>query len=247
MNTPVDTRPNIAPIQIFLDGYRAVRGAVVLVGRSTGDFSAEFERIKVQYTQIKAQSDERQLREAPEYNIFSVLRAERDEVRTHSAFLCHLLSPHASHGQGTLFLESFLQCCASRYSNFPLLPDFLEPKDWLVSSEEHTNYGRMDIVIQNPMGRFLCVIENKIDAPEGSEQLTRYGKWMKEYEREYPCQALCFLTIKGNMSVTAGALDYFRLSYHRDIAIWLENVLDKIKAPGVQAVVHQYQALVASL
>ena len=247
MSLPAHPQPDIALIQNFLDGYRAVRGTAVMMGRSTGDFVIEFERIKVQYWETKALSDERQLREAPEYNIFSVLRAERDEVRTHSAFLCHLLSPHASHGQGTLFLESFLQYCASRYSTFPPLPDFSEPKDWLVSSEEHTNYGRMDIVIQNPMGHFLCVIENKIDAPEGGEQLIRYGKWMKEYEREYPSQALCFLTIKGGMSVTAGTLDYFRLSYHKDIAIWIENVLDKIKAPGVQAVVHQYQALVASL
>jgi hypothetical protein len=233
-------------IRDFVECYRLMRGPIV-TEHSADEFIAEFSRMSKTYAERRKQSDEIQLREAPEYNIFHVLGVERDEVRTHSAFLCHLLSPYGSHGQGVFFLESFLCYCSTHLENFPSPPDFSDPKQWLVSSEEHTHFGRMDIVIQNPLGHFLCVIENKIDAPEGERQLARYGEWMAGIKREYPQQALCFLTIKGSISITAGNLNYFRLSYHEDIAHWLNGVLDKIEAPGVRAVVHQYQALAASL
>lgn len=34
------------------------------------------------------------------FNIFSILKMETDEVKTHSAFLAELLNPKGSHGQG---------------------------------------------------------------------------------------------------------------------------------------------------
>ncbi|MBX0332941.1 PD-(D/E)XK nuclease family protein [Pontibacter sp. HSC-14F20] len=42
------------------------------------------------------------------FNIFSVLRSHSDEVRVHSRFIAELLNPKGSHGQGTLFLNLFL-------------------------------------------------------------------------------------------------------------------------------------------
>jgi len=42
------------------------------------------------------------------FNIFSILRAERNERFTHSAFIAELLNPNGSHCQGAIFLKLFL-------------------------------------------------------------------------------------------------------------------------------------------
>ena len=144
---------SLEAIQEFLVGYRAVRGLVGLK-HSKSEFITEFARLAKSYQVLRDESRERQLRQAPDYNIFEILRLERNEVRTHSAFLSHLLTPTASHGQRLLFLQSFLKYCASRHPEFPKLPAFDAEEDWLVSSEEHTYYGRLDILIQNPHESF---------------------------------------------------------------------------------------------
>ena len=43
------------------------------------------------------------------FNIFSILKMETDEVKTHSAFLAELLNPKGSHGQGNIFIDEFVK------------------------------------------------------------------------------------------------------------------------------------------
>lgn len=43
------------------------------------------------------------------FNIFSILKVERDEVYTHSAMLCELLNPNGSHGRKDSFLQLFIK------------------------------------------------------------------------------------------------------------------------------------------
>ena len=43
------------------------------------------------------------------FNVFDVLRLQRDEVRLHSSFIAALLDPKGPHGLKTKLLESFLQ------------------------------------------------------------------------------------------------------------------------------------------
>lgn len=250
MPLPVsDTSPGADSIMTFLEGYRSLR----MITDSTIETSAlipRFSKMLEIYSEIKEKTADLQLRAAPQYNIFQILGLQRSEVRTHSAFLRDLLSPTGNHGQGLLFLQSFLENCLRTFPDtFPSLPEFTieNASNWLVSSEEHTHLGRMDIVIQNPQEGFLCVVENKVDATEGWAQLERYGRWMREHHDVYPISVLCFLTIDGDISRTAGDFPYISLSYHHDIAGWLEGILDQIQAPGVLAVVHQYQAIAVSL
>lgn len=51
---------------------------------------------------------ERANRNGERFNIFSILRAQRDETATHSRFLAELLDPAGRHGEGTRFLEEFI-------------------------------------------------------------------------------------------------------------------------------------------
>ncbi len=43
------------------------------------------------------------------FNVFEVLRLQRDEVRLHSSFIAALLDPKGPHGLKTKLLESFLK------------------------------------------------------------------------------------------------------------------------------------------
>ncbi|WP_417601041.1 PD-(D/E)XK nuclease family protein [Owenweeksia hongkongensis] len=43
-----------------------------------------------------------------DFNIFSILNMETNEVKTHSTFLAELLNPHGSHSMGETFLQLFL-------------------------------------------------------------------------------------------------------------------------------------------
>jgi hypothetical protein len=237
---------DIQPLQAFFAGYRALHGQAV-ISQSAAGFIDRFNRLRDEYLALQKETREREPRQAPHYNIFQILGVARAEVRTHSAFLAHLLSPTASHGQGFLFLESFLRHCASHYPGFPMPAAFTRPQDWVAVTEEHFHSGRMDIVIQNPRENFLCVVENKVDSGEGRNQLARYGRWLDEHDQAYPRHALCYLTIAGDEPVSAGSTPVYQLSYHKDIAIWIEDILDQIQAPGVRAVVHQYQAVARSL
>ena len=43
------------------------------------------------------------------FNIFSVMGMERDEVKTHSRVIAERLNPKGSHSQGSVFLKIFFQ------------------------------------------------------------------------------------------------------------------------------------------
>jgi hypothetical protein len=236
----------VETVRSFLERYRGLQ-TLVTTARSPEEFMTMFSQLRESYQVLIRETAGCELRKAPAFNIFNILQLSRSEVRTHSAFLSHLLSPNASHGQGTLFLKAFLEHGAGKYPDFPPLPSFEQSENWLVSTENRTKYGRLDIVIQNPREGFLCVVENKVDSEEGNQQLKRYGQWMNDHLDIYPFQALCFLTIHGGPSRTAESTPFFRLSYHQDIAAWLEDTLEHIQAPGVYAVVQQYQAVAGRL
>lgn len=211
------------------------------------EFQADFNTLKIGFSRIHEEVIDEALKTAPAFNVFSVLGLSRDEARTHSAMLAQLLKPDGSHGQQHLFLSSFLEYCAEKYPDFPLPSEDINSGHWIIRNEMFFSEGRMDIVIQSPDLNCLFVIENKIDASEQEKQLFRYGKWMKSESSNYPSQALIFLTIRGDVSISSSGTPYFRLSYHVDITNWLNNILTKIQAPNVREVVRQYKLLIKKL
>ena len=206
-----------------------------------------FNRLFLDYKQtIRKAIDEAPFK-APSFNIFRLFGVTRDEVRTHSRFLAELLNSDGRHGQGPLFIRSFLDYCKSHLDDFPI--DFSQSKQehWKAATEESVQEGRLDIQIVHQSLGVLCVIENKIDAPEGDRQLERYLEYMKTHELEYPNQALIYLTIRGKRSFTASDQKYYRLSYHQDIFSWLHQTQSEIKAPIVLGTIQQYMDIVLKL
>ena len=115
--------------------------------------------------------------------------------------------------------------CLNKYPDFPRLSEEIDIGRWSALTEMKTRHGRLDVVLMNPSIGFLCLIENKVDAYEQPKQLQRYWRWMESRYREFPIQALIFLTVKGYEATTAWDFPYYRLSYNQDIAAWLENTM----------------------
>lgn len=243
---PEDNMLPLSDVENFLNGYRALT-------RNDGNASAEwfphrFDRLRDHLQAIKEQSIEQGLNTAPEFNVFRLLGLSRYEVRTHSAMLAHLLNPRAAHGQQFLFLQTFLEWCASKMSAFPLPQALNENDHWIVSTEYITpTDGRLDIVIRSPDQNYLLVIENKVDAWEQADQVKRYAHWLDSQRREYPDQALIYLTRTGRQAYSAQDASYLTLSYHADIPGWLEKLINQIQAFSVREVVKQYIDLARNL
>jgi hypothetical protein len=168
------------------------------------------------------------------YNVFRILGVEEKEVSMHSAFLAPLLDPLGTHGQGTLFLDSFLKEIGITR----------QASDWSCDKEWPIPDGRIDILLQSSADRVMVAIENKIYAPDEKTQLRRYHDWLdKPYrEQRFPRRRLLFLTLEGRPSEqpTAQGVDYDCISYRQHVNGSLRNAHVKIDAVEVKNGAEQY-------
>lgn len=193
------------------------------------------------------------------FNIFTVMGMESNEVKTHSAIIGELLNPKGSHGLGDKFLKLFIELVVKplyekedgTYGNFEDKFNFnFESTCSKVEefagkiNDDATEGGRIDIVVKDYKGK-MFLIENKIYAGEQKNQLTRYNN----FDKEAP---ILFLTLDGKDSETARELeknkDYFTISYELDIIFWLEECLkEAVKHPMLREVICQYINLIKKL
>lgn len=181
------------------------------------------------------------------FNIFSVMGMESNEVKTHSAIIGALLNPKGSHGQKDVFLKLFIKICEKN----DILLD-ISTNDAITKIEESvgkingegTEGGRIDILVHDTKNQAF-VIENKIYAPEQNNQIGRYNK-------AFPNAPIFYLTLTGDKPKSSGELienvDYFIISYKEHILLWLEEcVKEAVKFPMLREVLNQYINLVKKL
>lgn len=172
------------------------------------------------------------------FNIFSLLQVETDEIRTHSRFIAELLNPNGIHNQGDVFLKKFLK-------SFPQIEDFDENTrvfvEYYVGKVEKEKGGQIDILLKDTSGNVI-MIENKIYAGEQANQLLRY-------KNAFPNGKLFFLTLKGNESNNIKNFeDYIPISYENDIVNWLEECKkEAVNIPTLRETISQYINLIKKL
>lgn len=183
--------------------------------------------------------EETREKDAPYFNVFDALGVIRKEV-IQSRFLAYLLSPREHHNQGTKFLKAFLDMLEIQMGN-------MESARVEAERSAGEGLGRMDIVID--CKPWLIVIEVKIDAGEGEEQLSRYWKWLKQ-QRGYDedKKRLIFLTPTGHESVTvedgvSRSFSYSGLAKAFDTLLKSQS----ISHPAVLAVLNQYVSICRSI
>jgi hypothetical protein len=186
---------------------------------------------------------------APDFNVFRALRLERRETKLHSRFLAELLDPNGIHGQGDIFLTEFLDVAKATGLRSP--SEWPEAsygrRMWEITTEEAVNeYDRLDIVLRCEQAKFIAVIENKIDAAEGDEQLLRYDEWLQEQQR-FDFRNLVFLTPDGREPKTISTDKCLCLSYREHVTACLRKMFNGIKAPHLRFAIDQYVQILDSL
>ncbi len=172
------------------------------------------------------------------FNIFSVLQMESDEVKTHSRFLAELLNPKGSHGQKDVFLKKFVERFGIEDFETENAEVFVE---FYIGEVTPNSGGRIDILVRNKSD--VVMIENKIYANEQPNQLTRY----KNYR---PKGHLLYLTLDGKVSKDekVNTNDYRCISYESDILIWLEECKkESVNVPILRETIAQYINLIKTL
>ncbi len=202
----------------------------------------DFGLIKKSFLERQKEISEYQRLYAPEWNVFRVIGMERYEVAFHSPFLTELLKPRGSHGQGRLFLNSFLKQIGG------LTTTEIESSGWYVVSETEN----IDLRISNDALQKAIFIENKIDTIAHSEQLSRYYElWRDQYSNG---GAFVYLTIWGDPAPDRGfgqsppykysrqeiEASLRRLSYKRNISDWLTSMLGMIEPQKLKQSIIQY-------
>jgi len=173
------------------------------------------------------------------FNIFSILRMESNEVTTHSRFIAELLNPNGSHDQSDKFLTIFKNTFAPESKlNLATTKVYVEH---YVGKVETESGGRIDILIKDTEGNVI-MIENKVYAAEQSNQLLRY-------HNAFPSGKLIYLTLFGEKSREENSAGlYETMSYETDMVNWLEQCLVKVEnMPVIQQTIIQYINVIKKL
>jgi len=123
------------------------------------------------------------------FNIFSIMNMEWNEVYTHSAIIGEFLNPKGSHNFGGQFLDSFVEILNKKFSiEIKPFSNLVEEKicertinvfnDW-----ENVSGGRIDIIIEDK--KQILIIENKPSAKNQDYQLIRYYNYAKTRNKEF--------------------------------------------------------------
>ena len=174
------------------------------------------------------------------FNIFSILKMETDEVATHSRFIAELINKDGTHGQKDTFLKLFIQHFLDKNFEFNTEKSLTEV-EYSIGNINQTEGGRIDILLRDNRDNVI-MIENKIYAPEQPNQLLRYRNAFKNGE-------LLYLTLYGSESNENNEeVKYRKLSYKYDIVRWLVACKkEAIDHPILRETLNQYLNLIKKL
>ncbi len=219
-------------VRRFLDENKPAKS---LAGaQSVSEFVSRLDQFRPRIQQFLDGRRARDQREAPEFNLFELLRLQSDEAM-HSRFLANLLNPAGTHGQGAFFLNHFLRHCHKHVHHFPKLLDRDLPDTAFVfvKPEFHSAFGRPDIVVFSRDAGFALIIENKVYAGDQEDQLERYWKLLQSnFNFARHRKALLYLTRSGRKPKghVPGTVRYSCLGYRNraGIAQWLRSCAERV-------------------
>ncbi len=188
-----------------------------------------FEKIKIIYDKYQSYED------INDFNIFSVMFKEHDEVNLHSKFLYEMLT---NTNLSKEFLRLFLKILDFKYFE----------EEFVVIKE----YKNIDLVLKNK--EKVIIIENKIYAYDQEEQLFKYyNKIISEnYKKENIF--IYYLTLDGRepslnsiQNLVIGK-DIRCISYKEEILEWIKHCMkESIFDNALREILNQYRRLIMIL
>ena len=122
------------------------------------------------------------------FTVFSALRNETDEEKTHTTFLYEILRPDGLHGMKDVFLKDFFKTVL-KIKKYPQNVNVIQ--ECFIDSHDDI-YGRPDICIETDSARYP--IEIKIYADDQDKQIERYYKFAK---KKSEMSQVYYLTLNG--------------------------------------------------
>jgi hypothetical protein len=184
----------------------------------------QIEIIEYKYQKINENSIEN-------FNIFSILRRENDEVNLHSRFIYELLNPKGLHNQRDIFLKIFLDEINIEYN--------------VNIFEVYKEQYNIDILLKSK--NQVIIIENKIDTQDHSNQLNRYVDIIKKQGYNEDEIKVIYLTLYGE-EPNEFIEDIILLSYSQDIKNWITKCIEKVaQKPTLRETLIQYLNLINKL
>ncbi|MGJ0355111.1 PD-(D/E)XK nuclease family protein [Aliarcobacter cryaerophilus] len=186
--------------------------------------------------------EELQKHRGDKFNIFSILKMERLEVKTHSAFLYELINLNGTHYQDDKYLRIFIDEVLK-------IEDF-DFKNVKVGRETLIDADRkIDFTIEND--DYYIAIEMKIDATDQYKQLSDYFKYTKKQAKKF--KKLYYLTLDGKDASEKSfkdkkTIDYEKISFQFHILNFIEKSIEKsANLPIIRESLIQYQNLILNI
>ena len=191
------------------------------------------------------------------FNIFTCLMKYSDEKNLHSRFISSILDPKGSHGLGFAPIDIILK---TLNSSFQYNQESIEVKP---SSDNWTEYKKIDILLIDRKTNYAIIIENKIYACDSNHdnegQLERYYRRIIE-EDKIPQEnvEVYYLTIDGHEpseeSVSTSSKykdlpDIVRcITYGNEITQWLQQCMQiACNKPYIRETIAQYINLIKEM
>ena len=174
------------------------------------------------------------------FTVFSALRNETDEDKTHTTFLYEILRTDGMHGMGDVFLKSFFETVL----NLPYSPTARIYQEYHIHSDD--NYGRSDLCIETASDRYP--IEIKIYAHDQDCQIDRYVKFARKKSKT---SKVYYLTLDGHSPSSCSKSnedDFVCISFAEDIHKWLTTCIEIASHDkNIVDVLNQYRTLLNKL
>lgn len=174
---------------------------------------------------------------SPDFNSLEILGLNENRMSTALAFL---LNPHASHGQGDIFLRAFLKQLQLEWVADSHVTSYVRTEA-LTDQIEAAN-RRMDVLVE--CETFVFAIENKFWAVDQAMQLADYSSQLAKLAATRKTRCLVYLTPHGiepsaTSMHTETLLQEIRenrlrlLSYTDHILAWLAECITLTQSPRV--------------
>ena len=182
-----------------------------------------------------------------DFNIFSILRNEYDEVNLHFKFIVELLK---NKNYGKKFIEIFLEKLEIQVFNYENVYVFSEYSKGI--------NGRIDILLEFSKGKEkkVIIIENKIYAEDQIGQLNRYYYSMINKNYSSDELEIVYLTLDGSEpdeESTKGLSKEAKekiviISYKENIIGWIDNCIKEVaEVPIMRETLIQYKSLLKKI
>ena len=186
--------------------------------------------------------EELQKHKGDKFNIFSILKMERLEVNTHSAFLYELINPKGTHYQNDKYLRVFLdEVLEIKDFNFV---NVKVGRETLIDSNR-----RIDFTIEND--DYYVAIEMKIDATDQDKQLNDYYEYTKKQKKKF--RKVYYLTLDGRDASDKSfenqeIIDYEKISFQSNILNFVKKSIEKsANLPIIRESLIQYKNLILNI